>query len=154
MRRTPLVTIAAVVASVVTTFTVNVAWSATQAAPGGDESVAAGARLPIVFDTNVDCGVPRRGADWPDQDALEDSVRCLEREIINVNKFMRYFFRCTRITQVTRYGEDPRGGTFGYLWDNGDGTFLLTTALNYTIDPTTDPFNYFMLWQDAEPCVS
>jgi hypothetical protein len=155
MRRTWLVVVlTAVVASAVTSFSVSVAWGGTRAGSPNSDGISADTSLPIIFDTTVDCGVPRPGSDWPNQDALEDTIRCLEREIINVNKFMRFFFRCTRITEVTRYGQDPRGGTFGYLWDSGDGTpVFLTTALNYTIDPTTDPFNYFMLWRDTEQCV-
>jgi hypothetical protein len=153
MRRTWLVVVVTALVSTVTSLTVAVAWGGTRAgSPSGDGSLDT--KLPIVFDTRVDCGVPPRGSDWPNQDALEDSVRCLEREIVNVNRFMRYFFSCTRISEVTQYGEAPRGGTFGYVWDNGDDTpTFLTTALNYTIDPATDPFKYFMLWQNNERCV-
>jgi hypothetical protein len=156
MRRTSvIVVITAALTSAVTSITMSVAWGTSEASAARKDDIAARTRLPITVDTKVDCGVPRQGADWPNQDALEDSIRCLEDEIVNVNRFMRSFFRCTRITEVTRYGDDPRGGTFGYLWDNGDGTpVFLTTALNYTIDPTTDPFNYFMLWQDTEFCLS
>jgi hypothetical protein len=157
MRRTMLVAVVtAVVTSTITSVTVSAASNGRDAAPSNRADRAeSGARLPVIVDTKIDCGVPRRGEDWPNQDALEESVRCLEDELRNVNRFMKVFFRCARILEVTRYGEDPEGGTFGYVWDNGDGSpVFLKTALDFTIDPTTEPFNYFMLWQDSEFCLS
>jgi hypothetical protein len=156
MRRTILVVIAtALVTSAVTSVTVA-------AATGSGERVAApverdealGARLPVIVDTKVDCGTPPKGRDWPDQDALEDTIRCLEDELVNVNRFMKVFFRCARIVEITQYGENPAGGTHGYVYGFPDGTAFLTTALDFTFDPTVESFVFMMLWRDSTFCLT
>lgn len=153
MRRMLLVAVlTALVASAITSVTVSAASSGdTARSDHGDRGV--GVRLPVIVDTTADCGVPRQGQDWPNQDALEDSIRCLEDEVININRFMRAFFRCARIVEVSRYGSIE--GTSGYEFvDAGASVPRLTTALDYTVDPTTEPFRYFMLWQDTNFCLS
>jgi hypothetical protein len=153
MRRTLLVALlTALVTSAITSVTVSAA-SSGDAVPSDHGDPGLGPRLPVIVDTNADCGVPPRGQDWPNQDALEDSIRCLEDEVINVNRFMKAFFRCTRIVEVTRYGSVD--GTSGYEFvDAGTGVARLRTALDFTADPTTEPFRYFMLWQDSNFCLS
>lgn len=153
MRRTLLVALlTALVTSAITSVTVSAASSGDAGrSDRGDREL--GVRLPVIIDTNADCGVPRQGQDWPNQDALENSVRCLEDEVININRFMKAFFRCTRIVEVTRYGSVD--GTSGYQFvDAGASLPRLRTALDFTADPTTDPFQYFMLWQDSNFCLS
>jgi hypothetical protein len=157
MRRTLLVAVVtAIVTSTITSITVSAASSGRNASPSDRATRAeAGARLPVFLDTKIDCGVPSRSQDWPNQDALEETVRCLEDELRDFNRVMKGFFRCVRIEEVTRYGSDPLGGTFGYVWDNGDGSpVILRTALDFTVDPTTEPFNFFMIWQGTEVCSS
>lgn len=155
MRRTLLVAIVtALVTSAITSVTVSAASSGMDAAPSnrGDRSEA-DARLPVIVDTKVDCGVPRRGQDWPNQDALEDTIRCLEDEVININRFMKVFFRCARIIEVTRNGSVD--GTSGYEFvEAGANAPILRPALDFTADPATEPFRYFMLWQDTTFCLS
>lgn len=59
---------------------------------------------------------------------------------------------CLVAVPVTQYG-DSATQLFGYVWNPGGGapTFL-TSALDYTEDPTTTDFNWFVL---ANPeCVS
>jgi hypothetical protein len=152
MRRTLLVVVlTALVTSAITSVTVSAASSDAPRSDDGDQEL--GPRLPVIVDTQADCGVPPRGQDWPNQDALEDSIRCLEDEVINVNRFMKAFFRCTRIVEVTRYGSV--NGTSGYEFvDAGTDVARLRTALDFTADPTTEPFRYFMLWQDSNFCLS
>lgn len=153
MRRTLLVALlTALVTSAITSVTVSAASNGdTGRSDYGDTEL--GPRLPVIVDTNADCKVPPRGQDWPNQDALEDSIRCLEDEVINVNRFMKAFFRCTRIVEVTRYGSVD--GTSGYEFvDAGTSVARLRTALDFTADPTTEPFRYFMLWQDSNFCLS
>lgn len=153
MRRTLLlVLVTAVVTSLVTSVTVSAATSGREAAPSG-ETETLEARLPVIVDTRVDCGVPRGNRDWPNQDALEDTIRCLEDEVININRFMKVFFRCARIIEVTQYGS--LDNTFGYEFFNpGDPTPILTTALDFTADPANESFNFFMLWQNTNFCLS
>jgi hypothetical protein len=153
MRRTLLVAVlTALVTSSITSVAVSAASSGdAERSDHGDREV--GLRLPVIFDTNADCGVPRQGQDWPNQDALEGSIRCLEDELINVNRFMRAFFRCARIVEVSQYGSVD--GTSGYEFVDADANVpRLTTALDFTVDPTTEPFRYFMLWQDTDVCLS
>lgn len=155
MRRTLLVAIVtAVVTSAITSVTVSAASSGMDTAPSGrGDRAEANTRLPVSVDTKVDCGVPRPGQDWPNQDALEDTVRCLEDEVINVNRFMKIFFRCARITEVTRYGAID--GTSGYEFvDAGATAPILKPALDFTVDTTTEPFRYFMFWRDSTFCLS
>lgn len=156
MRRTLLVAIiTAVVTSGLTTVTVSAASSGSDRSPEGSNDTAlpvpTAGDISLNIDTRVNCGTPRPGRNWPNQDALEDTIRCLEDEIINVNKFMKFFFRCAQVATITQYGEDPLGGTSGYLFDNGDGTgTFLTTALDVTIEG--DPFTLFTLWRNSPTC--
>lgn len=154
MRRTLLlVLVTAVVTSLVTSVTVSAATSGREASAPSDRNESLGARLPVIVDTKVDCGVPPRGRDWPNQDALEDTIRCLEDEVININRFMKAFFRCARILEITQYGSTD--GTSGYEFVNpGATTPILTTAIDFTFDPTTEPFNFVMLWQNTSFCLS
>jgi hypothetical protein len=153
MRRTLLVVVVtALVTSAITSVTVSAA-SSGDAARSDHSDGDGGVALPVIIDTSADCGVPRPGEDWPNQDALEDTVRCLEAEVINVNRFMKAFFRCTRIEEVTRYGSVD--GSSGYEFvDANTSAPRLRTALDFTGDPTTESFRYFMLWQDSKFCLS
>ena len=85
---------------------------------------------------------------------MERTIRCLEAEIRNVNRFMSVFFRCSRIVRVSRYGDDPNGGAFGYLWRTDAVNELLTTALDYTVDPNVERFRWFVQWRGSAFCLS
>lgn len=156
MRRTAMIVVAtAALTSILTS-------AAVAAVTGGDRRATSSAerssrpledRLPVIVDTNVDCGTPPGGRPWESRAALERTVRCLEREVENVNRFMKAFFRCARIVPVSQYGEDPQGGSFGYVWNDGVEQ-LLTTALDYTVDPAVEPFSYFVLWRASTFCTT
>jgi hypothetical protein len=157
MRRTLLlVLVTAVVTSLITSVTVSAATSGNDKAPeGADTAIPVPVEGDLTFDVDlkVNCGTPRPGKNWPNQDALEDSIRCLEAEIINVNKFMKFFLRCGQVATITQYGENPLGGASGYLFDNGDGAGpFLTTALDVTLEG--DPFSFFVLWRNSTTCFS
>jgi hypothetical protein len=61
-------------------------------------------------------------------------------------------YACFFAVPVTQYGENPYGGSHGYVYGFSDGSAFLTTALDYTMDPATEWFDYFLLVDPA--CVS
>jgi hypothetical protein len=56
-------------------------------------------------------------------------LKCLKSELIKAQKALN----CLRTVGVSSYGEDPGGGTFGYVWRDPSTTptELLTTGLDY-----------------------
>jgi len=87
------------------------------------------------------------------RDEVTVYVRCLNRYLKSlargVNKALNTFdtfFQCTSYLPITQYG-DPTTGTFGYVFDNNDGTGpFLTSALDITVNLETDFFlNHYVV---------
>jgi hypothetical protein len=57
------------------------------------------------------------------------SLKCLKSELVKVQKVLN----CLRTVGVSSYGENPNGGTFGYVWRDPTATptEFLSTALDY-----------------------
>lgn len=53
-----------------------------------------------------------------------------EATLSSVNGFVGTFNRCAKEVPLTQYG-DP-AGSFGYVWDDGTGSFFDTTAVDVT----------------------
>jgi hypothetical protein len=85
---------------------------------------------------------------------LQDFAHYTQNELTQLNKFVTKFFNCTSYAFVTRYGEDPLGGTFGYVWQNPDTSQFLTTALDFVVDPTTEPFLNFYFVKQTDACIA
>ena len=67
-----------------------------------------------------------------------------------VNDFVDSWNDCIRINPLTRYGF--LDGSEGYVYELPDGTTIKITAIDYTVDPVTEPFRYFMSWRTAAAC--
>ena len=64
------------------------------------------------------------------------SLKCLKSELIKVQKALN----CLRTVGVSAYGENPSGGTFGYVWRDPTATptEFLTTGLDYDNSNSAD----------------
>jgi len=103
---------------------------------------------------------------WADRYSIREKVSCDTLKCLNgylsrlskdteafedfVNGFINTWNSCFRVNPLTRYGS--LDNTFGYIFDVGDGTTFKVTALDYSFDPTTEPFRYFMSWRIAAAC--
>lgn len=64
------------------------------------------------------------------------SLKCLKSELVKVQKALN----CLRTVGVSSYGENPNGGTFGYVWRDPTATptEFLSTALDYDNSKNAD----------------
>ena len=91
--------------------------------------------------------------------AVDRYVRCLNRYLTRlangVNEALETFdtfFQCTSYLPITQYG-DP-AGTFGYVFDNNDGTGpFLTSGLDVTENLETDVFLNHYVVRPTTKCI-
>ncbi len=79
------------------------------------------------------------------------TIKCLNAELTRLTKFVNGFYKCIRWVPVTRYGEDPLGGNFGYVWRDGTSEFN-TTALDITVDESQDSYLKFLTLRETPKC--
>ena len=78
-------------------------------------------------------------------------AKSTQNELTSLNKFVNKFFNCTSYTQLTQFG-DPQG-TFGYVFDPGNGVTFKITALDLTEDIATQPFLNYHVVKPTQTCL-
>jgi len=163
------------IAGVVALAVIIVTAGVTQAGSGNRRASTSGSRLEHVapdLTSQLDelvSGIPEMRTFLPEGDVDCGTLRCLNRYLTQLLKglnkfedqmltfkadatlFRKTFNTCFRIIPVTQYGENPAGGTHGYVYSFPDNTFFKTTALDVTFG--TDVIGaYMMVWRIAPEC--
>jgi hypothetical protein len=74
---------------------------------------------------------------------LKSTVKCLNRGLDKLEKFVNFFYSCVKGTHVTQYS--------GYQYDNG--SIIDTTALDYSEQPDINSGNFVYHAFIRKPCI-
>lgn len=81
-------------------------------------------------------------------EGLTRTIQCINNKLDKLDILSRRFFQCATLQRITQYGASD--GTFGYSFTGtSGGTPFLTTALDFTENPTTDDWDWAVLWKKS-----
>jgi hypothetical protein len=74
------------------------------------------------------------------------TIRCLNEHLLRVERNFKDFWNCSPTRGVSEYGDDPYGGTWGYVYADYPGqTPYFSTALD--LDPGNNPTMWVVTWK-------
>jgi len=81
-------------------------------------------------------------------EGLTRTIQCINNKLNKLDVLSRRFFQCATLQRITQYGSSD--GTTGYSYTaSGGGTPFLTTALDFTENSQTDPWDWAVLWKKS-----